>query len=115
MSSPWHPYGHRDVRGDELVPPDQDSLERLGDWILRLRPAGGSQVEAALMRALSFHPDVIFLLSDGAIPERALELVRQTREEHTVIHTVGFLSVGGEYTLRHLAEATDGIYRHVAK
>lgn len=99
--------------GDALLPASEENLGELKEWVRRVRPHGGTQAETALTRALEFHPDVIFFLTDGAIPQRALEVAYQRPLQATVIHTIGFLSRSGETTLRQMADATHGVYRFV--
>jgi hypothetical protein len=101
--------------GDELIPATDEQRAALSRWLAQQRPRGGTQAEAALARAFAWKPDVVFLLSDGSLPQRTVSQTRPPPGAKTVVHVIGYLSRSGEYTLRRLAEAHHGNYHFVPR
>ena len=95
---------------EEMVPAtEQNVLKASGRW---LRPNGGTEPQTALMKAIAQRPDIIFIMSDGVIPEETVALASLT-PRGTVIHTICFQMDRGERLLRAIAHAGGGHYRFV--
>jgi len=52
-----------------LIPANAENLKKTGLWLELARTSDGTQPQEAMSLALSLKPDVIFLLSDGDIPD----------------------------------------------
>jgi hypothetical protein len=98
---------------------------KVAEQIREIRPAGGTRHLPALLEALKFRPDVIFLLTDGAaesaLDHRDLEEIRQHNRHGSRIHCIEFgrsptsqLGEAGNF-LKDLARRNDGryIYRNL--
>lgn len=92
------------------------------DAIKSIVPSGQTQPIDAVKRALSYQPDVMFMLSDGDFGEdnkRLIGLIRQANTgRRTRINTILFVfdTIGsGERVLREIAESNGGAYKHVTE
>jgi hypothetical protein len=87
------------------------------DWINSLRAEGGTDATSALRRAIGYHPDVIFFLSDGdGIEYRQLRAVTRLNGGRTVIHAIGLRSSSQapeDLALKTLTTENRGSYRNV--
>ena len=92
---------------------------RLADHFIKgIQPEAGTDRFAAVKHAMSFDPDVIFLLTDADEPEiSAKELweIRKTNKRHTVINTVEF-GLGADLSkdsfLKKLARQNNGTHTY---
>jgi hypothetical protein len=93
---------------------------KVAEQIREIGPAGGTRHLPALIEALKFRPDVIFLLTDGAaesaLDRRDLEEIRRHNRHGSRIHCIEFgrssksmLGEAGNF-LKDLARQNDGRY-----
>ncbi len=100
----------------ELVTATRVNLNKASRWIDRQLPTSTTDPEGAIRLALSFRPQVIFLLSDGEFdePRRARQAaIDENGSSGTTIHTIAFMSRDGEETLKRIAEEHGGTFRFV--
>jgi hypothetical protein len=92
-------------------------MQRLRTWMRQIGPGGGTRPMDSFLQvySLDIRPDVIFFLSDGAIPEETIEAVRQlnSRGKRVVVNTVSFGDERGSMQLRQIAQQSDGQFREV--
>lgn len=90
------------------------------EFVKSIRGAGGTDHEPALKLATALRPDVIFFLTDAAIPRlnegQVNAIVERCNSIRTTIHTIEFGT--GEYPseerwIEQLAKRTGGKYRYV--
>ena len=96
-----------------LVKATQLNKRRACRWIGFREPAAKTNPEPALRLGLAMKPDVIFLLTDGEIPESTVEAVRAANAGGTMVNTIAFQGREGETLLRLIAEQNRGTYRFV--
>lgn len=95
---------------------------RVSEQVAAIQPSGGTRHLPALLEALKFNPDVIFLLTDGAaesaLDRRDLEDVRRHNRNGAHIHCIEFgrgarsaLGEAGNF-LKDLARENDGKYTY---
>jgi hypothetical protein len=107
----------------ELVIATPENKKRLGDWLGKVRLAGGKNRELikAVNMAVALRPHAVYLLWDGDL--RYSEAVRRDVMSHLAgpqpwnfpIHTLGMgaLSAESEQNLAAIAQARGGIYRRI--
>jgi hypothetical protein len=96
------------------LPATTENIEAMTNWIYSVGHSFGSDPARAMLKALDFRPDIIWLLSDGRFSEDAASTIRLANENiHARINTVGFYSPDGERVLKQIAEENHGSYRFV--
>jgi len=85
-------------------------------------PEGQTEPLDAVRRALGYHPDVMFLLSDGDFGEENEKLEnyfsQRNRRRRTTVNTILFIydiQGAGEHVLRRIAESNGGTFKHVTQ
>jgi len=97
------------------LPATLENIQSMTNWIYSVGHSFGSDPTKALLKALNFHPDTIWLLSDGKFSDEVPGTIRLANENlHARIHTVGFYSREGERVLKQIADENHGTYRFVA-
>ena len=107
----------------------QDTIRKVSDWITldagNIVPRGSSNPVSAIQRAISYRPDLIYILSDNitgkgqyAVDQRELlETIEQAKKrrgaDKTRINTIQFLYPDPLGTLKTIAEKYGGRYRFV--
>ena len=102
--------------GGGPVAATEKSKKKCFAWVRSIQPAGGTRPSEAVLRALSFKPDAIWLLSDGGFnhPEYAIKTIREANRTLRIpIHTIAFYDRAAEANARQVAEDSDGTYRFV--
>lgn len=56
-------------------------------WLERMSASGGTQPQESLAYALDLQPDVLYFLTDGAIPPVSRDVAAAFNQKRTVIHT----------------------------
>ncbi len=116
------PIGDQGDGSPRLVSASRESKEALRRWALSLQMQPGAWPREALQVAFKLRPDCIFLLTDGAMSENVIPLVRQENivttlfdgpKPRSIIHTIGFHNPEGEARLREIANLSGGAYRFV--
>jgi hypothetical protein len=91
-----------------------ENVQSMTNWIYSLGHAFGSDPTKAMLKALNFRPDTIWLLSDGRFSDEVSSTIRLANENiHSQINTIGFYSQDGEGVLKQIAEENHGTYRFV--
>lgn len=78
---------------------------------------GDTQPEAALRRALSLRPDLVYLLSDGIdFPRNLFQLLDEWNEDRLVrIYTIAYLDQAGRDVLERIAREHNGEFKFVSE
>ena len=109
-------YDHQFIPmpGDKPVRATRENLLAASKWIESIAAGGGTDPTGAMLLALSFKPDAIWLLSDGLFAVQAADAIRAANPRAKVqIHCIAFYENAGEPVLRKIAEENRGHYRFV--
>jgi uncharacterized protein with von Willebrand factor type A (vWA) domain len=99
-----------------MLPATRENVSEIVRWFDKVKPQGNTYPFAALLMAIQFRPDAVFLLSDGEFDPVIVDQVllsQRDDEQRVPIHTIGFTSREGEAVLRVLSEKSGGTYRFV--
>lgn len=100
-----------------LVPASPQTVTLTRNWLGNSMPMGGTDPREALKLALQMQPDVIFLLTDGEIPDESRAVALQfNQESRSAIHTIaigGGRGSRGHQILRQIAADNRGRFRWV--
>jgi hypothetical protein len=100
-----------------LLAADENTLRKVAESVTALRAAGGTDHGRALRRAIAFHPDLIYFLTDADdVSLDDVRTVTRLSEHRTVIHAIELN--GGRTTrmdgpLHKLAADNGGTYRRL--
>jgi hypothetical protein len=100
-----------------LLDSDENTIRQVAEAVTALRPAGGTNHGLALRRALVFHPDLIYFLTDADdVNLDDVKTVTRLADHRTIIHTVELN--GGrkgrlDGPLHRLAADNGGTYRRL--
>eukprot|EP00913_Durusdinium_trenchii_P023372 g21950.t1 len=97
----------------DLLVASQANVKRVTEWVTTFNGNGGTDPEDAFIKAIELKPDAIFFLTDGAFPDRVVDVVRQKNQKQAAINTVGFQSRSGEPLLKRIAAENSGKYLFV--
>jgi hypothetical protein len=99
---------------DEMLQASTKNIHDTVRWINKIQPLADTQPLSALLMALDFEPDAIFLLSDGQFDPAVTTAVTQGRTGDMIpIHTIAFCSRVGEPLMRDISRLTGGTFRFV--
>lgn len=98
------------------VPARQENKEKLRYWLDTIQRCLRTKGAAAMDRAFAMHPDVIYLLGDGAFTDNTLQLnLAREGEFKAVMHTMGFnMKVKDRKGFEQLANKYKGKFHEVA-
>ena len=102
-----------------LVKASRENKQACYSFINSIEATGGTSPLKAMERALSYHPDLIYLLTDGEFgyypgeKPVAEEIAVLNKGKHTKINTIAFKSIEGENVLRKIAEQNRGEFNYV--
>lgn len=111
-----------------MVPATAATIARASDWLAprsaNVVPTGTGDPMAAMTRALSYQPNIVFLISGstagerglGADPDALVKAIVDARHKHApkaLINTVQFVHPDEKQTLKSIAKACGGRYRYV--
>lgn len=96
-----------------LVPASPDNLGWARRWIQKVKAGGGTEPQEAMRLALALRPQVIFFLTDGAIPGATRRIAKENNKSRTRIHTIGFGNKNNLEILRNIAKDNQGRFRFV--
>ena len=96
-----------------MAPATTDHLGLARTWIQNVIPHGGTDPQDAFRLALSLRPEIIFFLTDGAIPPGTRVVAKQSNKSRTRIHTVAFGLPNNQEILKGIAEDNQGRFRFV--
>jgi Ca-activated chloride channel family protein len=94
------------------------NLSLARNFVQERQPNNGTDHFPALMKALSYGPEVLFFLTDAAEPElsaKQMETLRKLNNGRTKIHCIHFSKgpdLGVDNFLKRLAKANGGTYRY---
>ncbi len=96
-----------------MVPASGEHLMLTRNWIDNISPGGGTDPRQAFQLALALRPDVIFFLTDGAIPPATRNVARENNKSRTRIHTIAFGIPDPLGVLKGIARDNQGRFRFV--
>ena len=108
-----------------FLPPTEDNVNRLADWLDSVQLGSGTDPRESLVAALKQKPHTLFLLSDGEFngrehnnrpyPQRAtaFELAERFNQVDCPIHTIGLEDRANQAVLTSIADASGGSYKFV--
>jgi hypothetical protein len=99
-----------------LLVADANTLRQVTEAVTALRAAGGTDDGLALRRALAFHPDLIYFLTDADdVSLDDVKTVTHLADHRTIIHTVELNGREGrrDGPLHKLAAENGGTYRRL--
>jgi hypothetical protein len=79
-------------------------------WLRLIDADGGTDPRAAMGMAIGLHPDAIYLLSDGAFPDGAVEAVSARNRRKVPIHCIDLSGGAAGDHLRRIAADSGGQY-----
>ena len=89
------------------------SKQRYLRWMAGREANGDTDPIDAMSLAMRLQPDVIYFLTDGSFKYRAIEELKELRQQRTAIHTFCFGDRAGEDLLRFVAQNNGGEYHFV--
>ncbi len=96
-----------------LVPARPEFVGMARTWITKVEPGGGTDPREAFQLALALKPEVIFFLTDGAIPPATRLVAKQANKSRTIIHTIAFGILNHQDILKGIAADNGGRFRFV--
>lgn len=97
----------------KLITATAANKARAKQWIQQIRPGGGTLPAEALQIALAMKPQVVYFLTDGAIPFNTPQTVRDANRSRVIVNTVALGYEGSESLLKTIASENNGHYRFV--
>lgn len=105
------------------VPATPVNKRAMFQWLASARMESSCDPVAALDAALGLDSDVLYLLTDGELPQSLLPMLRERnyvevegrRRRRMAVHTIGLHSLRGRELLAQLAAENGGVYRFIAK
>ena len=98
-----------------LIPATEENKRKLQYWLESLQMCLQTRGSEACRAAISFRPDAIYILGDGAFTDNATDVLTAPHSRRTVINTLGMeVNERGERQLSAIAKANGGTYRAVA-
>lgn len=97
-----------------LVTASESNKKKCLEFIDTIEPDGGTDPLPAMKSALSYKPDLIYLLTDGLFRKPIYEeLTFYNKDKITKINTIAFEYKPGENVLRKIAEQNRGEFKYV--
>lgn len=98
---------------DDLQFASPNNLKTARNWIQNVLPGGGTDPRDAFQIALALRPQVIFFLTDGAIPAETRAVAKAGNKSRTRIHTIAFGLPQNHAVLKGIASDNLGRFRYV--
>ena len=92
----------------DLISASGRNRERILQWAFTVRPEGGTEPQVALRQALQLHPDVVYFLTDGAVPAATVRTVKRYRRKPTIVNTICVGNDADERTMQQIAQSGEG-------
>ena len=110
-----YPMFHPEA-AEDMVAATPDHKQRLKSWLQSAEMCTGGRVADALEMALELRPQLVYLLSDGEMNQRAVRALIDLAQPGVTLHTLGMTvsDVKSESNLRRVAAAHGGTFSHVA-
>jgi hypothetical protein len=112
----FHSGGYEGMPSLGPVPGTPENVRAMTNWLFNVGHRAGADPTKAVQRALGLAraPDLVWLLSDSAIPEQVVDGIREANASvNAHINTIGFYSKDGEQGLRRVADENRGVYRYI--
>lgn len=100
----------RMMPGGIPVVADQTNKDDFNTWLDTIDADGGTEPREATTIGLSYKPDALFLLSDGAFEDGTDALITARNKHKTPIHCVDLSAGRGGDQLRNIAKGSGGDY-----
>jgi hypothetical protein len=100
----------RPMLGDLPRAADLAAKQQMTQWLGAIAADGGTEPRGAMSMALSLRPDAIFLLSDGAFPEGAVESIGRKNPRKIPIHCIDLSGGLAGDQLARIARESGGQY-----
>ncbi|HUG92365.1 MAG TPA: hypothetical protein VML55_16115, partial [Planctomycetaceae bacterium] len=106
-----------------LLAASDENVQRLEQWIARMRVGEDTLPCAAVQLGMHLQPDAMFLLSDGEFSDPTATYLRRNNfvdrggtgyDSGVVVHTIGFHSRKGQALLQRIARENRGKYQFVS-
>jgi hypothetical protein len=97
----------------DLVPATPLMKRKVTRWINERRAGQDTEPEEALVMALSFKPNVIYVLTDGEFPPNCREIIKEKNTSGTIINTIALQSREGIPLLEQIASDNNGEFLFV--
>ena len=100
-----------------------ENVARFAHWMTNVQTGFNTSPLQAVKCALSIHPDVIYLLSDGEFRDQTARYLKKNnrristtgkRAFASIVHTIGFHNRAAQRVLRNIANSNGGTYKFVA-
>jgi len=110
--------------GPPLESPPRDLVSAIGgrkeaffEFLKSVGPSGGTEPEAAVRRALSLRPDLVYLLSDGIDFDPSLldRLTLWNKDVNARFYTIAYIDQAGRRILEAIARQTNGDFTFVSE
>lgn len=104
------------------LPATPENIARLQRWLPTVELELKTTPYASVKMGFEFHPDAIYLLTDGQFNDQTQKYLRQNNKiddpavdypYKTIVHTIGFYSDQGRELLFNIAQENGGTYRFV--
>jgi hypothetical protein len=98
-----------------LVPSSPETWRLLHQWMGHVDPntQPATNGRSAILMALAFKPDAVYLLSDGAFTDDTVPVLLGMSDSEIPIHTIAFGSEKARWDLQRIAEKHQGTCRFV--
>jgi len=96
--------------GDLPRSADLTAKYQMSQWLRLIVPDGGTEPRGAMSMALSLRPDAVFLLSDGAFPDGAVESIAGRNPRKIPIHCIDLSGGLAGDQLARIARESGGQY-----
>ena len=99
-----------------------ENVTRFTQWMANVETGFNTSPLQAVKCALSIHPDVIYLLSDGEFRDQTARYLKKNnrptsttgnRPFASIVHTIGFHNRSAQRVLRNIANGNGGTYKFV--
>lgn len=104
---------HLSMNSSKMVVASQDNKNKYLSWTDNITGEGGTEPTTAMKLAISLHPDVIWLLSDGEFPEEVVGTIKQANNRKIKINTLAFGNGAGQTQLINIAEQNNGKFKFI--
>ena len=112
-----------------MLPASPENVARFTQWMANVETGFNTSPLQAVKCALSIHPDVIYLLSDGEFRDQTARYLKKNnrhlkknnrrtsttgdRPFASIVHTIGFHNRAAQRVLRNIANGNGGTYKFV--
>jgi len=116
----WFSEGKATELAPRMLKATMENKREAFEAIKKIVPSGQTEPIDAIRRALTYRPDVMFMLSDGDFGEENDKVIRMIRERNrdqkTIVNTILFVydtTGDGQRVLKTIAQTNGGTFKHV--